>query len=77
MRQDNGAEPQPYEKVYNLAPHLAPQEGQTNLRRRYDTASDLLFLGGAEGIRTPDPLHAMEVRYQLRYSPVNRIYSAS
>ena len=26
-------------------------------------------LGGAEGIRTPDPLHAMEVRYQLRYSP--------
>ena len=31
--------------------------------------SELLFLGGAEGIRTPDPLHAMEVRYQLRYSP--------
>jgi hypothetical protein len=31
------------------------------------------FFGGAEGIRTPDPLHAMEVRYQLRYSPVNRI----
>jgi hypothetical protein len=25
---------------------------------------------GAEGTRTPDPLHAMEVRYQLRYSPV-------
>ena len=25
---------------------------------------------GAKGIRTPDPLHAMEVRYQLRYSPV-------
>ena len=24
---------------------------------------------GAEGTRTPDPLHAMEVRYQLRYSP--------
>jgi RNA polymerase sigma-70 factor (TIGR02957 family) len=23
------------------------------------------------GIRTPDPLHAMEVRYQLRYSPSN------
>ena len=31
------------------------------------------FVCGAEGIRTPDPLHAMEVRYQLRYSPVNRI----
>ena len=26
--------------------------------------------GGAEGTRTPDPLHAMEVRYQLRHSPV-------
>jgi hypothetical protein len=26
---------------------------------------------GAEGTRTPDPLHAMEVRYQLRYSPAN------
>ena len=25
---------------------------------------------GAKGIRTPDPLHAMEMRYQLRYSPV-------
>src|SRR3954453_9781993 len=26
-------------------------------------------VGGAEGTRTPDPLHAMEVRYQLRHSP--------
>ena len=25
---------------------------------------------GAEGTRTPDPLHAMQVRYQLRHSPV-------
>ena len=25
--------------------------------------------GGAEGTRTPDPLHAMQVRYQLRHSP--------
>ena len=24
---------------------------------------------GAEGTRTPDPLHAMQVRYQLRHSP--------
>ena len=24
---------------------------------------------GAKGIRTPDPLHAMQVRYQLRHSP--------
>ena len=29
-------------------------------------------LGGAEGTRTPDPLHAMQVRYQLRHSPVVR-----
>ena len=28
--------------------------------------------GGAKGIRTPDPLHAMEMRYQLRYSPVRK-----
>lgn len=28
------------------------------------------IFGGAEGTRTPDPLHAMEVRYQLRHSPV-------
>ena len=26
--------------------------------------------GGAEGTRTPDPLHAMQVRYQLRHSPI-------
>ena len=26
-------------------------------------------MGGAEGTRTPDPLHAMQVRYQLRHSP--------
>ena len=26
---------------------------------------------GAKGIRTPDPLHAMEMRYQLRHSPVS------
>ena len=30
----------------------------------------LVFGGGAKGIRTPDPLHAMEMRYQLRHSPV-------
>ena len=31
--------------------------------------SDLRLSSGAEGTRTPDPLHAMEVRYQLRHSP--------
>lgn len=28
---------------------------------------------GAEEIRTLDPLHAMEMRYQLRHSPKQRI----
>src|SRR5665811_1406306 len=28
---------------------------------------------GAEGTRTPDPLHAMQVRYQLRHSPARLI----
>ena len=32
-----------------------------------------LFLRGAEGSRTPDPLHAMQVRYQLRYSPISKL----
>ena len=27
------------------------------------------MMSGAKGIRTPDPLHAMEMRYQLRHSP--------
>ncbi len=27
---------------------------------------------GAEGNRTPDPFHAMEVLYQLSYSPGNK-----
>jgi hypothetical protein len=35
------------------------------------------FFGGAEGIRTPDPLHAMEVRYQLRYSPARPLIQMS
>jgi hypothetical protein len=33
--------------------------------------------GGAEGTRTPDPLHAMQVRYQLRHSPIFLLLQAS
>ena len=29
--------------------------------------------GGAEGDRTPDPLHAMQVLSQLSYSPIKSI----
>src|SRR4051812_11591440 len=29
-----------------------------------------ILFGGAEGTRTPDPLHAMQMRYQLRHSPI-------
>jgi hypothetical protein len=32
---------------------------------------------GAKGTRTPDPLTASEVRYQLRHSPEAKVYSAS
>lgn len=34
-----------------------------------DQLPDLLFEGGAKGIRTPDLLDANESRYQLRHSP--------
>ncbi len=37
--------------------------------------SGVLFRSGAEGTRTPDPLHAMQVRYQLRHSPGNACFS--
>ncbi len=29
----------------------------------------LLIRGGGKGIRTPDLLHAMQTRYQLRHTP--------
>src|SRR6516165_5898667 len=44
---------------------LLPEDQKGPVRR----SEPAFELGGAEGIRTPDPLHAMEVRYQLRYSP--------
>jgi hypothetical protein len=37
---------------------------------RFSAAETAADLGGAEGIRTPGLLHAMEARYQLRHSPV-------
>ena len=37
-------------------------------KREFDTSPS----GGAKGIRTPDLFHAMEARYQLRHSPLNK-----
>ena len=31
---------------------------------------DCVFTNGAKETRTPDPLHAMQVLYQLSYGPV-------
>jgi hypothetical protein len=36
-------------------------------------ALGLLEVRGATGIRTPDLLHAMQTRYQLRYSPLRAL----
>ena len=47
---------------------VLPETGETK-----SPYAATVFLGGAEGTRTPDPLHAMEVRYQLRYSPDARL----
>lgn len=37
-------------------------------KREFDSSPS----GGAKGIRTPDLFHAMEARYQLRHSPLNK-----
>ena len=52
-----------------------------SLRLRGEPSGTVLKLGGGEGIRTPDPLHAMQVLYQLSYTPrshnpaARRLYS--
>ena len=41
------------------------------LKKRAVTQSvTTLFFDGAKRIRTADPLNAIEMRYQLRYSPL-------
>ena len=49
-----------------------PDEARTFLdgtRRRDDPANFARFDGGGKETRTPDPLHAMQVLYQLSYAP--------
>jgi hypothetical protein len=55
-------------KVYDLAPTMAPEPKARNSNR----SPDLQELGGAEGIRTPDPLDANEVRYRTALQPQER-----
>src|SRR5690242_17067672 len=52
-----------------LGSHIGSHAEPAHYAQCYATVHELGKLCGAEGIRTPDPLHAMEVRYQLRYSP--------
>ena len=42
---------------------------QSSDDERYQWFATLDFIGGAEGIRTPDLLNAIQTRSQLRHSP--------
>ena len=48
----------------------------TVTNKKYRLAA-VLFIGGLEEIRTPDPHNANVVRSQLRYKPVCRNYTAA
>ena len=58
-------------------PLRSPPRGLTGTRiRQHDPAAGRVEEsrdGGAEGTRTPDPLIANEMRYQLRHSPMRRL----
>jgi hypothetical protein len=42
--------------------------------RVHSEFTDLVSIGGAEGIRTPDPLLAKQVLSRLSYSPIRPIW---
>ena len=54
-------------------PHRAQESmewvGLTQQRELSKNFIEMLCSGGGKGIRTPDPLHAMQVLYQLSYTP--------
>ena len=60
------------EQLLYLAAVLRPHVSQRPSSRIGRGPLTCGFIGGAEGTRTPDPLVANEVRYQLRHSPVVR-----
>jgi hypothetical protein len=51
--------------------HLAPSELGVEVQKAPLAGG---FLGGAEGIRTPDLLNAIEARSQLRHGPRQRLW---
>jgi integrase len=60
------------EQLLYFAAVLRPQVPQRPSSRIGRGPLTCVDIGGAEGTRTPDPLVANEVRYQLRHSPVVR-----
>ena len=57
---------------FRAAPHdYGPlkDEIKTASDPRFRRSEAVCVSCGGEGTRTPDPLHAMQVRYQLRHTP--------
>src|SRR5918992_4298355 len=68
-RDRNGAEP------VRLQSHRPSRQDRHQMQKTPPDLHELRWRGfgcksGAEGIRTPDPLTASQVRYQLRHSPL-------
>jgi hypothetical protein len=62
-----------------LAFDMANHDDRNHYQRSPDSSINEVLnqhKSGAEGIRTPDPLIANEVRYQLRYSPQKDVREA-
>jgi hypothetical protein len=53
----------------SAARQLATKVAAMQVSAKAPSASSPVKMGGAEGIRTPDPHTASVVRYQLRHSP--------